>query len=81
MRTVDIDEVKINLDQLIDAAGNGEPLIITRSGKPAVKVMAVDTWKSGTGRRIGFLDSRFSVPDDFDHMGSTGVETLFEGNL
>ena len=81
MRNVDIDEVRTNLDQLIDAAAHSEPFIITRSGKPAVKVMAVGASKSGTGRRIGFLDGKFSVPNDFDRMGSTEVEVQFENDL
>ena len=69
MRIVNIDEAKTNLSQLIDAAVNGEPFMITRSGQPAVKVLAVDASNSGTKRRIGFLDGRISVPEDFDRMG------------
>ena len=30
-------------------------------------------------RRIGFLDGQISVPEDFDRMGSTEIEALFEG--
>ena len=78
MRIVNIDEAKTNLSQLIDAAVNGEPFMITRSGQPAVKVLAVDASNYGTKRRIGFLDGRISVPEDFDRMGSTEVETQFE---
>ncbi len=78
MRTVDIDEARTNLGQLIDAAVDGEPFIITRSGKPAVKVMAAGASKSRTGRRIGFLDGRISVPEDFDRMRSTEVNKQFE---
>lgn len=78
MRTVNIDEAKNDLCQLIDAAVAGEPFIITRSGKPAVKVMAVDAPNSGTGRRLGFLDGEISVPEDFDRMGSAEIETQFE---
>lgn len=78
MRTVDIDEVMTNLGQLIDAAVDGEPFIITRLGKPAVKVIAVDSLESGTRRRIGFLAGRILVPEDFNCMGSAEIETQFE---
>lgn len=78
MHTVDIEEAKINLSKLVDAAVDGEPFIITRSGKPAVKIMAVDSLESGTVQRLGFLDGNISVPEDLDRMGSAEIETLFE---
>lgn len=29
--------------------------------------------------RLGFLAGRFSVPDDFDQMGSAEIEKMFDG--
>ncbi len=79
MRTVNMHEAKTHLSRLVEAAANGEPFIIARAGKPVVKVIAVEAPESGSIRRIGFLDGQISVPEDFDRMGSTEIETLFEG--
>ena len=44
-----------------------------------VKVVAVDAPDSATACRTGFMTGRISLPDDFDRMGSTEIEELFEG--
>jgi hypothetical protein len=31
-------------------------------------------------RRLGFMEGRIQVPDDFDRMGSIEIERLFGGN-
>ncbi len=79
MRTVDIHEAKTHLSRLVEAAANGEPFIIARAGKPLVKVIALEGPESGSMRRIGFLDGKISVPEDFDCMGATEIDVLFEG--
>lgn len=79
MRIVNMREARTHLSRLVEAAANGEPFIIARAGKPVVKVVAVEALKSGATRRIGFLDGQISVPEDFDRMGSTEIETRFEG--
>ena len=79
MRTVNLHEAKTHLSRLVQAAADGESFIITRAGKPLVKVVAVEAPDPGTVRRIGFLAGRISVPPDFDRMGADEIETLFEG--
>ena len=79
MRTVSMHEAKMHFSGLVQAAANGEPFIITRAGKPLVKVVAIESPDHGTVSRIGFLAGRISVPSDFDLMGADETETLFEG--
>ena len=81
MRTVNMREAKTHLSRLVRDAENGVPFIIARAGKPVVKVISVEAPDPGAGvaRRIGFLDGRFTVPEDFDHMSSAEIEKLFEG--
>ena len=79
MRKVNMHEAKTHLSRLVRDAANGEPFIIARAGKPVVKVTSVDTQDTDIERRIGFLDGQFSIPDDFDQMGSAVIEKLFEG--
>jgi antitoxin YefM len=42
-----IDDARKNLDQLMDqAADNAEPIIITRTGKPAAVLVSLDEWNN-----------------------------------
>ena len=77
MRIVNMREAKTQLSRLVEAAAKGESFIIARAGKPMVKVVALDA--SDTRHRIGFLAGQFTVPDDFDSMGSEEIGTLFSG--
>ncbi|MCY4487681.1 MAG: type II toxin-antitoxin system prevent-host-death family antitoxin [Deltaproteobacteria bacterium] len=79
MRTINMHEAKTHLSRLVEAAANGEPFIIARAGKPLVKVVAVEAPRPGAMRRIGFLEGKVSVPEDFDRIGSAEIEALFEG--
>lgn len=77
MRTVNIHEAKTHLSRLIDKAAKGESFIIAKSGKPMVKVVAIDAPAAGETRRVGFMAGQFSVPDDFDRMAGEEIEKLF----
>ncbi len=79
MLTVNIHDAKTNLSNLVEqAVSRGEGFIIAPAGKPLVKVTP-----RGEGerpkRRIGFLDGRFSVPDDFKAIGQDEIAAMFEG--
>ncbi len=78
MRIVNMHEAKTHLSRLVEAAAQGEPFVIARAGKPMVKVVTVDAPDSATTCRTGFMTGRISLPDDFDRMGSTEIEKLFE---
>lgn len=43
MQTVNIHESKSQLSRLIALAGQGEPFIIAKAGKPLLKVVALNT--------------------------------------
>jgi hypothetical protein len=44
-----------------------------------VKVTALDTPTGKQVRRLGFLPGPFSIPDDFDTMGRSEIERMFQG--
>ena len=79
MDTVNIHEAKTQLSRLVDQAAKGKPFIIAKAGKPLVKVTPLDTPTGQQIRRLGFLPGQFSVPDDFDEMGSSEIERMFVG--
>jgi prevent-host-death family protein len=80
VQTVNIHNAKTNLSRLVDRAAKGEPFIIAKAGKPLVKVIPVDQSASAQARRVGFMIGQFSVPGDFDRMGSGEIEQLFGNN-
>lgn len=77
MKIVNIHEAKTHLSRLIEAAVNGEPFIIARAGKPMVKVEALGASVPVAPDRLGFLASEFTIPDDFDTMGSEEILEQF----
>lgn len=79
MKTVNIHQAKTHLSKLVEEAANGEPFIIAKAGKPAVKVTALSAPTGAEVRRLGFMAGQIAVPDDFDRMGSEEIGRLFEG--
>lgn len=79
MLTVNIHVAKTQLSRLVDQAAAGEAFIIAKAGKPMVKVIPLGKAETGTASRLGFMAGEFSVPDDFDRMGSDQIESLFAG--
>jgi prevent-host-death family protein len=79
MNTINIHEAKTQLSRLVDQAANGKPFIIAKAGKPLVKVTPLDTPVGKQVRRLGFLAGQFSVPDDYNGMGSAEIEQMFGG--
>lgn len=79
MRTVNIHEAKTQLSKLVDQAANGESFVIAKAGKPMVKVTALNTPMASQVKRRGFLAGQITVPKDFDQMGATDIEKMFDG--
>ncbi len=79
MQTVNIHEAKTHLSRLIDKAAKGESFIIAKAGKPMVKVTAIEAPEPPKMRRLGFLEGRWNIPEDFDRMGEEEIQRMFEG--
>ena len=77
MKTVNMHEAKTQLSKLVDAASKGEAFIIARAGKPLVKVVMLE---GHAPKRLGFLEGKAAVPEDFDDMGGAEIEALFAGH-
>jgi prevent-host-death family protein len=78
MKRVSIHAAKTNLSKLIAKAVEGEPFVITKAGKPLVKVVPIDSQPPGKVRRFGFMTNQMHVPDDFDRMGEKEINRLFK---
>ncbi len=77
METVNIYEAKTRLSQLVDKAASGEDVVVSRNGKPLVRITRLVSAK----RRIkfGLLKGKLTVPADFDVPLPDDVLAGFEG--
>ena len=76
MKTVNIHEAKTNLSRLIEEAVAGDPFVVAKAGKPLVRVTKLAPTEP---QRLGFLAGQAEVPEDFDDMAATEIESLFTG--
>ncbi len=64
MKKVNIYEAKTRLSRLVEEAASGEDVVIARAGRPVARLTRLQ--KAGQKRRLGLLDGRFKIPDDFN---------------
>ena len=74
--TVNMHEAKTSLSRLVERAEAGEEIVIARAGKPAARLVPFAATRR---RRLGLLDGRFTIPDDFNAPMPKSVLRAFEG--
>ena len=74
--TVNMHEAKTSLSRLVERAEAGEEIVIARAGKPAARLVPFTVTRR---RRLGLLDGRFTIPDDFNARMPESVLRAFEG--
>ena len=79
MDTFNIHAAKTHLSKLVERAAKGEPFVIAKAGKPMVKVVPYVEIEHVPRSRIGFLEGRIDVPDDFKEFGRDEIEHIFYG--
>jgi prevent-host-death family protein len=79
METFNIHHAKTHLSRLIEKAARGEAFVIAKAGKPLVKVVPLGEPTPREVTPFGFLKGQFKIPDDFDRMGETEIQAMFEG--
>ena len=77
MKQVNIHQAKTELSKLVERAEAGEEVVIARAGKPAAKLVPLT--KVGGRRRLGLLDGKFKIPDDFNAPLPASILRAFEG--
>ncbi len=75
---VNIYEAKTRLSQLVDEAAAGRDVVIARAGRPVARLTRLEP--AGGKRRLGLLDGRFRIPDDFNTPLAEDVLRAFEGD-
>lgn len=80
MHTVNMLEAKTSLSKLVEAVESGaeSEIVIARNGKPAARLVPVQSPEQDVSRRIGIAKGLFTVPDDFD-IDNELIRKMFEG--
>jgi prevent-host-death family protein len=78
MRSINIHEAKTHLSRLVEEAARGDGFIIAKAGKPMVQVVCIDAAPVDVSKRLGLLQGKFKVPDDFDTMFVEEIRAMFE---
>ena len=73
---VNIHQAKTGLSNLIERVEAGEEIIIARAGTPVAKLVALKPGR--TRRRLGLLDGKFEIPDDFNRPLPEALQKAFE---
>ena len=77
MEKVNVHDAKTHFSRLLDRAQEGEEILIAKAGKPVARLgpLAAQTKK----RRLGLLQGRFRIPDNFNEPLPEEVLAAFEG--
>jgi len=78
MRQFNLYEAKTRLSQLVQAALEGEEVVIARAGKPAVRLVPVDTSASKTGGWGILSIDPVDLDEGFDPVVEGEVADLFQ---
>jgi prevent-host-death family protein len=66
MHQIDVAEAKENLGELIEAAINGEEVLISKDNEPVVKLVVLPTTKKLWPSKAGSAKGMVWMSDDFD---------------
>lgn len=77
MRTVNIHAAKTQFSRLVEAAAEGEEIVIAKAGKPVARLMPLADRRGK--RRLGALAGKLRVPADFDAPLPDEILDTFEG--
>lgn len=76
MDSVNIYQAKTRLSQLVDKAAAGEDVVVSRNGKPLVRITRLESVKRPI--RFGVLKGKVKVSKDFDAPLPDHVLAAFE---
>ncbi len=78
MHSINIHDAKTRFSKLVEAAMNGEEIVIAKAGKPAAKLVPYTVKKA---RKFGVLKGKIRISKDFDKPLSDDFLRDFENPL
>jgi prevent-host-death family protein len=79
MRSVNIHDAKTHFSRFVDAAAEGESIVIAKAGKPVARLVPLASEPERPKGLIGFLRGRVRVPDDFNRWAEGEIAAQFMG--
>ena len=77
MKQVNVHEAKTHLSRLIEEVEAGREVTIAKAGRPVAKLSPIT--RKAKRRKLGLLDGKFRIPDDFNAPLPRAVQNAFEG--
>ena len=77
METINVHDAKTHFSRLLDRAQEGQEFVIAKAGRPVARLGPLV--RRGKKRRLGLLDGKFRIPDDFNDALPEAVLAAFEG--
>ena len=77
VKTLNIYDAKTRLSQLVDEAAAGEDVVVSRNGKPLVRITTLKPQKRTV--KFGVLKGKVRIAADFDAPLPEDVLAAFEG--
>jgi prevent-host-death family protein len=77
MEKVNIHDAKTRLSSLIERVEAGEEIVIARAGRPVARLTPLVPRRGR--RKLGALDGRFRIPEDFNAPLPDDVLKAFSG--
>jgi len=77
METVNVHAAKTHFSRLLERAQAGQEFVIAKAGRPVARLGPLP--RPRKKRRLGILDGRFRVPDDFNEPLPDEIIAAFEG--
>lgn len=79
MEKINVHAAKTHFSRLLDRAQEGEEFVIAKAGKPVARLGPLVP--RAKKRRLGLLDGKFRIPDDFNATLPDEEIAAFEGRL
>lgn len=74
--SVGIRAARTRLSKLVDKAAAGHEIVITRAGRPVARLVPLAS--TGRRRKLGALEGKLAIPDDFDAPVPAEVIAAFD---
>jgi prevent-host-death family protein len=77
MEKINVHDAKTHFSRLLDQAEGGAEFVIAKAGRPVARLGPLEA--SPRKRRLGLLDGKFTIPDDFNAPLPDELLAEFEG--
>jgi prevent-host-death family protein len=77
MEKINVHDAKTHFSRLLERAEKGEEFVIAKAGRPVARLGPLR--EKPKKRRLGALEGKIKVPDDFDAPLPESVLRAFEG--